>query len=97
MVVGIVVLLPTGPFSVRLDFFLSFPGRDNVLGDAGWFEATRIAALAMLSCLTSLRERWKIVAFSTFCKLSSLFLARAVSTIPIAVMMQNTHPFFCES
>ena len=68
-----VVVLLTGRFCVRLVFFLSFPGRDNVLVDAGWFAATRIAAFAMLSCLTELCERKKIVAFSTLCKLSSLY------------------------
>ena len=72
MVVGSVVFFPTERFFARCAFFLTRCGRDNFLTDAGWLTAGRIALFAMLSCLTSLRERWKIVAFCRFCRLSSL-------------------------
>lgn len=50
-------------------FLFAVCGRDNFPSDAAWGEAACIAVSAMLSCPTSLCERWKIVAFDFVCGL----------------------------
>jgi hypothetical protein len=71
MVVGSVLFLPAVSFCARGDFILTCRGRDNFPADAGWLEAGYIAPSAMLSCLTELRERWKIVDLVCLMRVSS--------------------------